>query len=81
MLADLTLKIDRELIERAEAFSRKTGRSVSDLIAEYLQRLPESESSREPGAATPVVSSLRGVLRESGLTEEDYRRHLEERHR
>lgn len=79
MLADLTLKIDRELIERAEAFSRKTGRSVSDLIAEYLQRLPES--SREPEAATPIVSSLRGVLRESGLTEEDYRRHLEERHR
>jgi hypothetical protein len=79
MLADLTLKIDRELIERAEAFSRKTGRSVSDLIAEYLQRLPES--SREPEVATPIVSSLRGVLRESGLTEEDYRRHLEERHR
>jgi hypothetical protein len=79
MLADLTLKIDRELIERAEAFSRKTGRSVSDLIAEYLQRLPES--SREPGTATPIVSSLRGILRESGFTEEDYRRHLEERHR
>jgi len=78
MLADLTLKLDRELIERAEAFSRKTGRSVSDLIAEYLQRLPEP--SREPGT-TPIVSSLRGVLRESGLTEEDYRRHLEERHR
>jgi hypothetical protein len=79
MLADLTLKIDRELIERAEAFSRKTGRSVSDLIAEYLQKLPES--SREPAPTTPIVSSLRGVLRESGLTEEDYRRHLEERHR
>lgn len=79
MLADLTLKLDRDLIERAEAFSRKTGRSVSDLIAEYLQRLPEP--SREPAAATPIVSSLRGVLRESGLTEEDYRRHLEERHR
>jgi hypothetical protein len=78
MLADLTLKIDRELIERAEAFSRKTGRSVSDLIAEYLQKLPES--SREPAPAS-IVSSLRGVLRESGLTEEDYRRHLEERHR
>lgn len=79
MLADLTLKLDRELIERAEAFSRKTGRSVSDLIAEYIQRLPEP--ARETVAATPIVSSLRGVLRESGLTEEDYRRHLEERHR
>jgi hypothetical protein len=72
MLADLTLKIDQELIERAEAFSRKTGRSVSDLIAEYLQRLPES--SRERGTPTPIVSSLRGILRESGLTEEGYRR-------
>jgi hypothetical protein len=79
MLADLTLKLDHDLIERAEAFSRKTGRSVSELIAEYLQRLPEP--SQESSQLTPIVSSLRGVLRGSDLTEEDYRRHLEEKYR
>jgi hypothetical protein len=79
MLADLTLKLDHELIERAEAFSKKTGRSVSELIAEYLQRLPEP--SQEAAPLTPIVNSLRGVLRGSGLAEEDYRRYLEEKHR
>ena len=78
MLADLTLKIDHELIERAEAFSRKTGRSVSELVTEYLQRLPETS---QEATLTPIVSSLRGILRESDLADEDYHRYLEEKYR
>ncbi|MFL6235544.1 MAG: DUF6364 family protein [Thermoanaerobaculia bacterium] len=79
MLADLKITVDQELIERAEAFSRKTGRSVSELIADYLQKLPEPAT--EPLRAAPIVKSLRGALRDSGLTEQDYRRYLEEKHR
>ena len=75
MLADLKVRVERELLERAEAFSRKTGKSVSDIISECLQRLPEP--SEEPIRVAPIVRSLRGVLRGAGLTEEDYRRHLE----
>jgi hypothetical protein len=79
MQTDLTLRIDQELVERAEAFSKKTGKSISELVAEYIKKLPEPP--QEPATLTPIVSSLRGILRGSTVTEEDYRRYLEEKYR
>jgi predicted DNA-binding protein len=79
MLADLKVRIEQELLERAEAFSRRTGKSVSEIISEYLQRLPEP--SEGPAHTAPIVRSLRGALRGSSLTEEDYRRYLERKYR
>ncbi len=79
MLADLKIRVEQELLERAEAFSRKTGRSVSEIISDYLQRLPEP--SEKPAHGAPIVKSLRGALRGSGLTEEDYHRYLERKYR
>lgn len=79
MQTDLTLRIDQELVERAQAFSKKTGKSISELVAEYIKKLPDPP--QESAAPTPVVSSLRGILRGSTVTEEDYRRYLEEKYR
>lgn len=79
MLADLKIRIEQELLERAEAFSRKTGKSVSEIISDYLQKLPGS--SAEPIRTAPIVKSLRGALRGSGLMEEDYHRYLEGKYR
>jgi hypothetical protein len=77
MQTKLTLRLDEELIERAKAYSRRTGKSVSQLVADFLQMLPGQPRGR---ATTPIVSSLRGVLRGAEMDEEDFRRHLEERH-
>lgn len=79
MLADLKIRVEQELLERAEAFSRKTGKSVSEIISDYLQKLPEP--SEELIQAAPIVKSLRGALRGRGLTEEDYHRYLERKYR
>jgi hypothetical protein len=79
MQTKLTLRIDDELIERAKTYARETGKSVSQLVAEYLQMLPEPER-RQPRPLTPVVASLRGALAGSGLDEDDYRRHLKDKH-
>lgn len=79
MQTKLTLRIDDELIDRAKSYARRSGKSVSRLIADYLEMLPEP-GRRQPGPSTPIVESLRGVLAGSGLDEGDYRRHLEEKH-
>jgi len=79
MHTKLTLRIDEELIERAKSHARQSGRSVSQLVSDYLELLPRPERS-SPRTLTPIVESLRGVLAGSGLDEEDYRRHLEEKY-
>ena len=79
MNTKLTLRIDEELIERAKSHARQSGKSVSHLVSDYLELLPAPGETR-PRPLTPVVESLRGVLAGSGLDEEDYRRHLEEKY-
>jgi len=79
MQTKLTLRIDDELIDRAKSYARRSGKSVSQLVADYLEMLPEPHRS-QPRPLTPILESVRGVLAGSGLDEEDYRRHLEEKH-
>jgi hypothetical protein len=78
MRAKLTLSIDGELLLRARAYARTSGRSLSQLVSDYLAVLPEPRGNKAQ-PLTPIVRSLRGVLLGSGLDEEDYRRHLEEK--
>jgi hypothetical protein len=83
MQTKLTLRIEEELIDRAKSYSQKTGRSVSQLFADYIKMLPGSEApvdERAP-APTPIVESMRGVLRGARIDEEDYRKYLEEKYR
>ena len=79
MHTKLTLRLDEELIERAKSHARQSGKSVSQLVSDYLEVLPQPEHPK-PRRLTPIVESLRGVLAGSGLDEEDYRRHLEEKY-
>lgn len=79
MQTKLTLRIDEALIERAKTYARQSGKSVSQLVADYLEMLPEP-GQRPPRPLTPIVESLRGSLVASGLDESDYRRHLEKKY-
>jgi hypothetical protein len=40
MTKEITLNLDEALIIKAEALSQQTGQSLSQLVADYLQRLP-----------------------------------------
>lgn len=79
MQTKLTLRIDDELIERAKSYAQRSGKSVSRIVADYLELLPEPEP-RQARPLTPIVKSMVGTLAGSGLDEEDYRRHLKEKH-
>jgi hypothetical protein len=79
MQTKLTLRIDGDLIARAKSYAHKSGKSVSQLVSDYLELLPEP-GQRQPRPLTPIVESLRGSLAGSGLDEDDYRRHLEKKY-
>jgi len=61
MKTKLTLRMEKELIERAKAYARRSGRSVSQTVADYFALL-DTELNDQEGADTPIVSSIRGSL-------------------
>jgi hypothetical protein len=75
-----TIWIDDAVIERAKAYSRSSGKSVSQIVADYLALLP-NRSDEQATRLMPMVQSLRGLLRGALVDEADYRRHLEDRYR
>lgn len=79
MQTKLTLRLDSELIEQAKAYSRATGRSVSELVAAYFallgREVPPSDAS-----VPSVVRALHGRLAGADGEESDYRRHLEDKY-
>jgi ATP-dependent Clp protease ATP-binding subunit ClpA len=83
MQTKLTLRLEQRLIRRAKAYARRTGKSVSELVADFFGRLdaPAEESAQRVVAQSPAVQSLIGALEGSRLDEEDYRKHLIEKYR
>lgn len=71
----LTLTVDAGVIERAKRFSRRNDTSVSELVGSFLASLED-----DTGPSTPLVTRLRGVL-PSSASRDEYRSHLEEKHR
>ena len=75
----LTLRLDEKLIASAKRHSAASGRSVSQLVADFFSLL-EAQSTSTDVEVTPRVRALRGVLAGSELDEGEYRRHLENKY-
>lgn len=82
MQTKLTLRLEQRLIRRAKAYARRTGKSVSELVADFFGRLeaPTEPRATEFQANSPAVRSLIGALAGSSLDEAEYRVHLAEKH-
>ncbi len=80
MATKLTLRMDETLIEQAKREAERRGKSLSRLVADYFERL-ERLRGEDDNDLPPITRRLRGIAAGSELTEEDYRRHLEEKHR
>ena len=61
-----------------EGHAKAQDKAWSDLGADNSALVDHSPGVSGPGR---LVQSLRGVLRDSGLDEEDYRNHLAKKHR
>lgn len=80
MQTKLTLRVDEELVRKAKRYSKRSGKSISRLVADYLSLInaPEDMDEQE---LTPRVRSLLGALAGSRVSEKDYRKHLEKKQR
>lgn len=79
MQTKLTLRLDNRLISGAKEYAKGAGKSLSQVVAEYFAAL--LSPAPKPFTATPAVSALRGILKESDVGgERDYRDYLEKKH-
>jgi len=76
MDAKLTLNMDREIIGKAKKYAKSKGRSLSDLIEDYL-RFITSQMDTDQLKISPLVKSLLGSVRvPDGF---DYKKELTDR--
>ena len=78
MQAKLTLELDETLIERAEQIAKASGKTVSELVADYLVGL--DRDAFDEGTLPPLTRALSGVLEGAELDEAEYYRHLARKH-
>ena len=62
MNTKLTLTIDQSIIGKAKKYAAKQGRSLSDIIENYLKIITEDEQG-EDIELTPTVKSLKGSFK------------------
>lgn len=79
MNTKLTLRLDDHLIESAKEYSAKTGKSVSKIVSDFFVII-KNEKLKKSYQVTPTVQSLKGVLKDSNFSENDYKEYLEEKY-
>lgn len=67
----LTLSVNPDVVEAAKRYAALHGTSVSQLVEKFLVAVT---SENLPSAPTPVLSRLRGSLRDVSV--EDHRQHI-----
>jgi hypothetical protein len=77
MQTKLTLRLEDSLIHNAKDYAKQHEKSLSQLVADYFQILTQQSKDVE---IPPITQSLIGVLNDSHIDEEDYKKHLEEKY-
>ncbi len=72
MNSKLTLTIEQSVIEKAKLYAKKTGRSLSDIVENYLKAVTAEEQKDKK--TSPIVNSLRGSFKAPESF--DYKREL-----
>ncbi len=73
MTTKLTLTIEQNIIERAKLYAKKSGRSLSDIIENYL-KVVVSEKADSESEIAPLTKSLKGVFKKP--SDFDYKKQL-----
>lgn len=69
----LTVRLPRELLENAKRYARKQNTTVTNLISEYLRRVPASMDVLQDA---PIVRRLSGTLSKN-ISVVDYKKNLD----
>ena len=63
MNTKLTLTVDKLIIKEAKKYAKSNGKSLSDIIEEYLKSLTEKKKIEEDFEVSPLVQSLWGSVK------------------
>lgn len=79
MNSKLTLTVNKSVIERAKLYAKSTGRSLSEIIENYLETITKETSNNE---LSPKLKKIVGVvnLPEDYDEKEELRSVLEKKH-
>jgi len=82
MNTKLTLRIDESLIKSAKKYSKKTGKSLSRLVADLFQIIGNEKlgTNGEDSSLTPTVRSLKGILKGKAISEANYKSYIEKKY-
>ena len=61
MNTKLTLTIEQAIIERAKSYAKEKGRSLSDIIENYLKAITKEQKIEED--LSPLIRSLQGSFK------------------
>lgn len=76
MNTKLTLTIEQTIIEKAKKYANAKGRSLSDIVENYLRAITK-EDNIESIDLTPIVKSLKGTFKAPKNI--DYKKELSKR--
>ena len=84
MATKLTLTVDKTVIEEAKKYAKLNGRSLSNIIEEYLKSLISQSKNSDELEISPIVDSLWGSVKPISeskdykdlLTDELMKKHL-----
>lgn len=76
MNTKLTLTIEQSIISKAKRYAKENGRSLSDIVENYLKIITRGEEKTDI-KITPIVKSLRGSFK--APSEFDYKTGLTRR--
>ena len=63
MTRKLTLTVDEHIIEEAKKYAKSNGRSLSNIIEEYLKTLVQGKKEEQNFEISPLVESLWGSVK------------------
>jgi len=76
MKTKLTLRMEKDVIEKIKEVSKKKGISVSKLIEDFFKTLTTEEEEK----LTPTVKKLKGLLKKKKIEEKEYKKYLEDKY-
>lgn len=63
MSTKLTLSIDRVVIDEAKKYAKSTGKSLSNIVEEYLKSLTSEAISSQKESSLSIVKELKGSVK------------------
>ncbi len=79
MNTKLTLRMDDALIRKAKSEAQRRGKSVSQMVGEFVAFL-RFETQSTAVKPPPLTASLVGILKNRRVSEANYQKHLREKH-